>query len=38
VRVPVTRRSLLDGMAKFGGAGTVYETLAAWEFKSTKTR
>jgi monoamine oxidase len=30
--MPVTRRSLLSGMAKLGGAGAVYETLAAWEF------
>lgn len=30
--MPVTRRSLLAGMAKLGGAGAVYETLAAWEF------
>jgi monoamine oxidase len=28
----MTRRSLLAGMAKLGGAGAVYETLAAWEF------
>ena len=28
----VTRRSLLGGMAKLGGAGAVYETLAVWEF------
>jgi monoamine oxidase len=30
--MPVTRRSLLGGMARLGGAGAVYETLAAWEF------
>lgn len=30
--MPVTRRSLLDAMAKLGGAGAVYETLALWEF------
>lgn len=30
--MPVTRRSLLAGMAKLGGAGAVYETLAAWDF------
>src|ERR1044072_5946922 len=28
----VTRRSVLNGMAKLGGAGPVYETLAIWEF------
>jgi monoamine oxidase len=28
----MTRRSLLDGMAKLGGAGAVYETLSIWEF------
>jgi len=28
----VTRRSLLSGMAKLGGAGAVYETLAVWDF------
>ena len=28
----VTRRSLLAGMAKLGGAGAVYETLAVWDF------
>jgi monoamine oxidase len=27
-----TRRSLLSAMAKLGGAGAVYETLAAWDF------
>ncbi len=30
--MPVTRRSLLQGMAKLGGAGAVYETLAVWDF------
>src|SRR5882672_8637231 len=29
---PVTRRGLLGGMAKLGGAGAVYETLAVWDF------
>ena len=28
----ITRRGLLDAMARLGGAGAVYETLAAWEF------
>jgi len=28
----LTRRSLLNAMAKLGGAGAVYETLAVWEF------
>ena len=28
----MTRRGLLAGMAKLGGAGAVYETLAAWDF------
>src|SRR6187399_3099425 len=28
----MTRRSLLRGMAKLGGAGAVYETLAVWDF------
>src|SRR5205085_7334010 len=28
----MTRRSLLNGMAKLGGAGAVYETLSIWEF------
>src|SRR3954447_24220885 len=27
-----TRRELLGGMAKLGGAGAVYETLAVWDF------
>src|SRR3954451_10260999 len=27
-----TRRGLLGGMAKLGGAGAVYETLAVWDF------
>lgn len=30
--MPMTRRSLLGGMAKLGGAGAVYETLTAWDF------
>ena len=30
--VTVTRRGLLGGMAKLGGAGAVYETLAVWDF------
>lgn len=30
--MPLTRRSLLSAAAKLGGAGAVYETLAAWEF------
>ncbi len=30
--MPMTRRGLLAGMANLGGAGAVYETLAAWEF------
>jgi monoamine oxidase len=30
--MPVTRRSLLSGMAKLGGAGAVAETLAVWDF------
>lgn len=28
----MTRRNLLAGMARLGGVGAVYETLAAWEF------
>jgi monoamine oxidase len=28
----MTRRRLLAGMAKLGGAGAVYETLTAWDF------
>ena len=28
----LTRRSLINAMAKLGGAGAVYETLAVWEF------
>jgi len=28
----LTRRALLSGMAKLGGAGAVYETLAVWDF------
>jgi monoamine oxidase len=30
--MPLTRRKLLGAMARVGGAGAVYETLAAWEF------
>jgi monoamine oxidase len=30
--MPLTRRSLLGAMARLGGAGAVYEILAAWEF------
>lgn len=30
--MPTTRRQLLNAMAKLGGAGAVYETLAAWNF------
>jgi monoamine oxidase len=30
--MPITRRNLLGAMARLGGAGAVYETLAAWEF------
>jgi hypothetical protein len=30
--MPMTRRSLLAGMARIGGAGAVYETLAVWDF------
>ena len=30
--MPVTRRSLINAMAKLGGAGAVYETLALWDF------
>lgn len=30
--MPLTRRSLLAGMARIGGAGAVYETLAVWDF------
>jgi monoamine oxidase len=30
--MPMTRRRLLDAMARLGGVGAVYETLAAWEF------
>src|SRR5436190_8571467 len=30
--MPVTRRSLLGSMARLGGAGAVYETLAVWDF------
>ena len=28
----MTRRSLLGAMARLGGAGAVYETLAVWDF------
>lgn len=30
--MPLTRRNVLAAMARLGGAGAVYETLAAWEF------
>ncbi len=30
--MPMTRRSLLSGIAKLSGAGAVYETLAVWDF------
>jgi monoamine oxidase len=30
--MPVTRRTLIGAMARLGGAGAAYETLAAWEF------
>src|SRR3954454_12018980 len=30
--MPMTRRRLLGGLARLGGAGAVYEALAAWEF------
>jgi monoamine oxidase len=30
--MPMTRRNLLAAVARLGGAGAVYETLAAWEF------
>jgi monoamine oxidase len=30
--MPMTRRGLLNAMAKLGGAGAVYETLAVWDF------
>jgi monoamine oxidase len=30
--MPVTRRALLNAMARLGGAGAVYETLAVWDF------
>ena len=28
----LTRRKLLNAMARLGGAAAVYETLAAWDF------
>ena len=28
----MTRRKLIGAMARLGGAGAAYETLAAWEF------
>jgi hypothetical protein len=28
----LTRRTLLAGMARLGGAGAAYETLTAWDF------
>jgi monoamine oxidase len=30
--MPITRRTLLDNMARLGGAAAVYETLTAWDF------
>src|ERR1041385_3395074 len=30
--MPITRRTLLDTMARLGGAAAVYEALAAWDF------
>ena len=30
--MPMTRRTLIDTMARLGGAAAVYETLAAWDF------
>ncbi len=30
--MPITRRKMLSAMAQLGGAGAVYETLAAWDF------
>src|SRR6266545_753584 len=30
--MPITRRRLLGAVARLGGAGAVYETLAAWDF------
>src|SRR5882724_8734600 len=33
--MPVTRRTLLNAMARLGGAGAVYETLAVWDFLKT---
>ena len=30
--MPLTRRKLIGAMARLGGAGAAYETLAAWEF------
>ena len=30
--MPVTRRGLLNGLARLGGAGAVYEALALWDF------
>ena len=36
--MPLTRRNLLGAMARLGGAGAVYETLAAWEFLKPAVR
>ena len=33
--MPITRRKLIDTMARLGGAAAVYETLAAWDFLKT---
>ena len=30
--MPLTRRKLIGAMARLGGAGAAYETLAAWDF------
>ncbi|MEA2988102.1 MAG: monoamine oxidase, partial [Alphaproteobacteria bacterium] len=30
--MPLTRRNILSAMARLGGAGAVYETLAVWDF------
>jgi monoamine oxidase len=30
--MPITRRKLIDAMARLGGAAAVYEMLAAWDF------
>ena len=33
--MPITRRTLIDTMARLGGAAAVYEALAAWDFLKT---